>query len=394
MSAASAWYGASRLLTLLMIALEPAVLADPMKWLIELDQVGPARALPEYPWPSVALMHLPMRLGIPTIVHYYAVVIAFMLVVDAVVAWLLWRSAGSRMGPGLIVWLLYAPALGPLVFTRFDVVPAALVAAALLGLSAGRAASSGALAGLGAGFKLWPAAAFPALLVPLEWRTRLHALAGIACAGLALGVATAAAAGWGRLWSPLISQAQRGLQLEAFAALPLLWARYFDASGGWSVRYAECKCHEIFGPGVPAAIQSGTYALLLGSIAVLALHARAFTAPPERRTAAVSAILAALVVIAWLIGGRVFSPQYLIWLAAPMAVLGALPGRPLPTADVALIVLIALLTHVVFPYGYESLVNEPDRRQALVLAAMTIRDVLILILAVRLASQLWRATSP
>ncbi|HYX64545.1 MAG TPA: glycosyltransferase 87 family protein [Burkholderiales bacterium] len=382
------------MLTLLMIALEPAVLADPMKWLIELDQVGPARALPEYPWPSVALMHLPMRLGIPTIVHYYAVVIAFMLVVDAVMAWLLWRSGGSRMGPGLQVWLLYAPALGPLIFTRFDVLPAALVAAALLGLSAGRAASSGALAGLGAGFKLWPAAAFPALLVPMEWRTRLRALASITGAGLALAVATAAAAGWGRLWSPLASQAERGLQLEAFAALPLLWARYLDASGGWSVRYAECKCHEIFGPGVPAAIHGGTYALIFGSIAVLALHARAFAAPRERRTAAVSAMLTALIVIAWLIGGRVFSPQYLIWLTAPVAALGALPGRQLPPADVALIVLIALLTHVVFPYGYESLISEPDGRQALFLAAMTIRDALIAALAVRLAARLWHATTP
>jgi len=389
-----AWYALTRVMTLLMMLLEPAVLADPMKWLIELDRVGPAVAFPEYPWPSVALMHLPMRLGIPTILHYYAAVVLFMLGVDALVAWLLWRAAGSRMSAGLRLWLLFVPALGPIVFARFDLVPAALTAAALLALATPRAATAGALTALGASFKLWPAASLPALLVPLDrarrWKT-VAALTGVA-AGLA--AATAAAAGWSRLWSPLAAQAERGLQLEAFPALPLLWARFFDATGAWSVRYAACKCHEIFGPGVHSALQVGTYSLVIGGLVLIALHVRAFGASAERRTPAVSALLTALVVMVWLFGGRVFSPQYVIWLAAPVAVLGVLPGQPRPALEVGLFVIASLLTHVVFPFGYGPLINPPDGFQATVLAAMTLRDLLLVVLAARLALRLWRATAP
>ena len=389
-----AWYALTRVMTLLTMLVEPAVLADPTKWLIELDRVGPAAAFAEYPWPSVALMHLPMRLGIPTILHYYAAVVLFMLGVDALVAWLLWRAAGSRISAGLRLWLLFVPALGPIVFARFDLVPAALTAAALLALAAPRAASAGALTALGAGFKLWPAASLPALLVPLDSARRLKALAGFAAVGALIGLATVAAAGWSRLWSPLTAQAERGLQLEAFPALPLLWARFFDATGAWSVRYAACKCHEIFGPGVHTALQVGTYCLVIGGLALLVLHVRAFGAPAERRTPAVSALLTALVVLVWLVGGRVFSPQYVIWLAAPIAVLGVLPGRPLPALDVGLFVVASLLTHIVFPFGYGPLINEPDGFQATVLAAMTARDILLLVVAARLAPRLWRATAP
>ena len=81
------------------------LLADPTNWLIELDARGPASAFPEYPWPAVALLDLPLRLEVPTVLHYYAIIVCFMLAVDALFAWLLWRSAGARMSRGLWLWL-------------------------------------------------------------------------------------------------------------------------------------------------------------------------------------------------------------------------------------------------------------------------------------------------
>jgi hypothetical protein len=298
------------------------------------------------------------------------------------------------MSAGYAAWLLFVPALGPIVFSRFDLVPAALAATALLALTQSRTASAGALSGLGAAFKLWPAVGLPALLVPLQARGRARALAAFLGAALVLALATAAAAGWGRWFSPLVEQAERGLQIEAFAALPLLWARYFDPGGAWSLSYAACKCTEIFGPGVGAALAAAAFALLLGGLALAAMHVRAFVAPAERRTPALAALLTALGILVWLVAGRVFSPQYLIWLAAPLAVLGALAKPGLAHRDVALFVAACVLTQAVFPFGYAALVIERHPLQAPFLVAMTLRDVLLLVLGARLAGQLWRASSP
>jgi hypothetical protein len=373
---------------------EAVLLADPRKWLIDLDAHGHARAFPEYPWPAVALLDLPLRLGVPTALHYYAAVVLFMLAIDAVFAWFLWRAGGSRMNRGLWLWLAMFPALGPLVVTRYDILPAALAGGALLALAAARPATAGALASLGAGFKIWPAVGFAALLVPGERKSRARVLVGICSVLVALALASAAAAGWSRLWSPFTLQGQRGLQLEAFGALPLLWARYFNPDGGWAVRQENvlCKCHELYGPGVDVALQLAFPALLIAAVLVTVLYTRAFHAPAAARTSAVAALLTTVSLVAWLVTARVFSPQYMIWLAAPLAALGTLPGTPLARRDVALFVTAAVLTHLIYPLGYEAAVIERHPLQGIFLVIVTLRDALIVWLGARLALQAWRLT--
>jgi hypothetical protein len=317
-----------------------------------------------------------------------------MLAVDALFAWGLWRGAGARMSRGLWLWLAVFPALGPLMVTRYDIVPAALAGSALLALAAARPAAAGALASLGAGFKLWPAAGFAALLVPGERKSRARVLVGIFSVLVALALATVAAAGWPRLWSPFVLQSERGLQLEAIVALPLLWARYVYADGRWTVQQDEvlCKCHQLSGPGVDVALQLTFPALLIAAAFVAILHLRAFAAPAAARTAAVAALLTALSLVAWLVTARVFSPQYMIWLAAPLAVLGTLSGAPLARLDLAFVVAAALLTHLIYPLGYEAVLVERHPLQPIFLVIATLRDALVVALGVRLAMQTWRLT--
>jgi hypothetical protein len=361
------------------------LLREPTKWLIDYDRLGAASALPEYPWPAVQLLGLPLRIGIPTILHYYAVMALSLLIVDAAAAGMLWRAGGRHFSRGLWVWLLFFPALGPLMVTRFDLVPAALAVAALLALSSGRALSAGGLAALGAAVKLWPALAMPAMLVPADRRSRVRSVAGF---GVVVGVAalfTVAFAGAGRLWSPLALQAQRGLQIESFAALPFLWLRYLSPGGAWAVQPNDlCNCHELVGPGVPQALALAGFATFAVAAGVLAVHVRAFFAPSATRNAGVAALLAALMLVAWLVTARVFSPQYMVWLAAPLAALGVLPGKGLRRGDVALFVVACLLTHLVFPLGYEPLIQEGHLLQGPALAILTLRDSLVLVLGVRL----------
>lgn len=390
------WYTATRLAGLaLFVWPEAVLLREPMKWLVDLDRHGLARGLPEYPWPAALLTYLPLGLGVPTILHYFAAVVLFLLLLDALAVWLLWRAGGRGESRGLWLWLFLFPALGPLMVTRFDIVPAVICVMALLALAARRSTGAGALLALGAGLKLWPALGLPAMLLQVGRDERVRVGTGFVACGLALSVATVAFAGLGRLWSPLVLQAERGLQIEAFAALPFLWLRFLSGDPAWVVQPSElCNCHELVGPGVGpmlAVAGFGTFAAFGG---VLTLHVRALASPPALRPAGLAAVLLALTLIAWLATARVFSPQYMIWLAAPLAVLGVLPGSLLSRGELSLFLAACLLTHLVFPLGYEVLVAPPHFLQGPVLAVATLRDAIVIVLGVRLAVRAWRTTGP
>lgn len=383
-----AWYVGTRAALLALLYLEHVVLMDPRNWLVELAAHGVAAAMPEYPWPAVVLLDLPLRLGVPTLLHYFAAVVLFLLLVDAAITWLLWRGAGRRLARGVWLWVLVLPALGPLVLARFDLVPALFAAASLLAVrtAPGRA---GALAALGAAFKIWPAVLLPALLLCGERAARLRAVAGFTSCGLALLIVTAVAAGWPRAVSPFAMLATRGLHLEAFAALPLLWARHIEGGSRWMVRFSEaCHCHELVGPGTGWAAAAGVLVLLAGAALTVFLYARAFARPAAERGGAQGALLAAFSLFVWIVGSRVFSPQFLLWLAAPLAVAGVLPGAAVRSLDVALFAAAALLTQLVYPLGYEALIVQGHFLQDKALAVLTLRDALLVIAGLRVARHL------
>jgi hypothetical protein len=393
---AALWYAATRLLGLALLAWpEIVVLADATKWLIDLDKLGPLAALPEYPWPTALLAYLPMYLGVPTIIHYYLAIVLANLAVDALFAWTLWRAGGRAMTGGMALWLAAFPALGALWLTRLDLVPSVLAGCALLALSRTRHGAAGVLAAAGTAFKFWPAVALPGLLLPGGRPERLRVLAGFLVCAVVVLLATLAAAGSDRAWSPVSMQGERGLQIESFAALPLLWLRFLASDSAWLVEKSQfCNCHEIYGPGVAATIRLATLALLAASGALVVLYLRAFRAPPRGRTPAVAALLAALGVMAWIVTAKVFSPQYMIWLAGLLAALGALDRALVDIRMLWLFTVACLFTHLGFPYSYEALVTEHHFLQALALVVLTARDALVVVLGVRLAHNAWRATSP
>jgi hypothetical protein len=375
-----------------MLAPQRSLLADFTNLGKAIAQAGAASGVPEYPWLAAVLYELPLALGASTWTQYYSSMVALFLVVDAAFALCLWRAGGRRASSGFVAWLLLFPAIGPLLVTRFDIMPAALAACALLARSASRPVLAGALATAGCGLKLWPALALPALLVPGGRRERRDIIAGAVLTGLLLGALTVVAVGAERLWSPFYFQARRGLQVEAFAALPLLWAHHIAGHADTMIVYAECKCHEIHGPGTGAALLLASSALLLGAAGLALLYARAFRAPEAVRTTSLALQLIVLSVIVWIATGKVFSPQYLLWVAAPLAALGVLPGRQLPRADIALLLLACALSQFVFPSHYSPLILGGDDA-ARVLSALTLRDLLLLALGARLAARIWRSTS-
>lgn len=386
-------YIATRIIGLALLVPGSPALIGLRYYHLSVEQLGPVQGLWEYPWPMAALLELPFRAGATSQAAYIVVGLLAALLLDAAFAWLLWRTGGRRMSPGLLAWLLVLPALGPIMLTTFDLLPAIAAAAALLALSQARAAPAGALLSFAGAMKLWPLVGLPALALPGTARQRWLMLTAFSIVGLIMLVATLAAGGLQRVESPLVWQSARGLQVEAMPALPLLWARQVDGGSRWTTVASRFNAYEVRGPGVDVALEAARIAMLAALAGAALLHLRALRVPAGARSPALAALLFLVTVLALLSTNKVFSPQYLVWLAAPMAALGVLPGPGLARADAVLFLCACVLTQLVFPFNYDGLVADGQTR-TWVLAALTLRDLLLLALTTRLVARVWRTTAP
>jgi hypothetical protein len=383
-------YAATRFLTLVLALPGSAVLVAPSYFHLALTRLGPVQGLWEYPWPLAKLLQLPLAAGLTSFTAYTAGLVGFALAVDAAFCVALWRASGGSMTPGLRLWLFALPALGPIALLTFDVIPAAMAGTAVLALAARRPALAGAVVGGAAGLKVWPLVGIVALAVPGSIRGRLILLVAASAIALLLAAATLAEGGLARLWSPWIWQQGRGLQIEALAALPFLWLRYFSSAGPWTTPMTPFNAYEVKGPGVDVAVSLSTAALLLALAALAALHVRALRGAAATRTPGLAALLFVTTVSAVLVTSKVLSPQYMVWLAALAAALGTLARTSLTRVDVWGLLAACALTQAVFPLNYDALVTGSSFS---VLAALTLRDACLLMLAVRFAACAWRTTN-
>lgn len=393
-------YLATRALALALLAVESPVLILLVYSRLALERFGPVQGLWEYPWPMSALLDLPRQMGATSESAYMAAWIALSLTVDAALAWLLWRAGGRRLTAGFVLWLAVPLALGPLAFTTTDILPAAATAAALIGLSRMRPGSAGALLGLGTVLKLWPIVGTPALALSGSSRERRLAIGALVAVGVTAMAATLAAGGTARLWSPYAWQDARGLHVEAVVALPALWMQYWEGGSSWSVAVSQFNAYEVRGPGVSAAVRAGQIITLVGLAAVAALYVKAFRAPAEARTPALAAELVLVTVLVVILGSKVFSPQFVLWIAAPLAARAAPPGAPGIRVECGLLLAACALTQVVFPFNYSGVTGDfgpqaasAGRASGWVLSALTLRDILLIALATRLAARSWRAAA-
>src|SRR6266542_1304481 len=119
--------------------------------------------------------------------------------------------------------------LGSVILSRFDLWPAALVAAALAALVSGRLRLGHALLGLGVTAKLYPAVLIP-LAVAFVWK-RWGRREALVCIGLTAGVTAAIvlpflALAPGGVWQSVDVQLGRPLQMESLGAALLLAAHH------------------------------------------------------------------------------------------------------------------------------------------------------------------------
>ena len=361
-----------------------------------LFEVGLPGTLMEYPTPVVWILALPYGVGLGHGSAYLVAFIVFMLALDAVFTYAVWRSAGRRHDAAVDFWLLFVLLVGPLSYVRFDMIPAVLAGGALLAART-RPWVAGALTGLGAAIKLWPALLIPALLADKE--RRKPTAIGFVVVGFGLALISLVTGGLTRLFSPLTWQSGRGLQIESVWASPLMLLRMISPDR-WLVEISRYQAYEIFGAGVGLWQTVSDVATVLGLLTIVVLWVRAY-----RMSGGVTPVAVALVVLATvavvIITNKTLSPQYLLWIGGPIAALLLLRDgstteglrRWIVRIGVAGLVL-AGLTQLVYPLLYDSYLGVTNTA-GLVIATLvtTLRNVCLLAFTVLCLLLAWRATS-
>ncbi|MCL2315969.1 MAG: glycosyltransferase 87 family protein [Actinomycetia bacterium] len=356
----------------------------------QMGQAGAAHTLTEYPTPVIWFMLVPWYLGGGTLTGFVFVFMSLMLALDAAFTVTLWRAAGPLRGPATLVWIVFLLLLGPLPFMRFDLVTSVLSGWALLLVLRQRPVWGGGLVGVGAAIKLWPALLWPALCGGSR-RHNIKATLGVAVFGGLFALGALVYGGWDRLLSPLDYQSGRGLQVESIWATGPMLARAFHL-GDYAVTLSRFQAFEIWGTGVPGFAEAAGVAAIAGYVLIAGVYVTWWTRGAGRLMEA--CVLMLLVVTTLIVTNKTLSPQYLLWLAGPLASAYATMGSRNPhnryyvadrnrlTRITRLILAIGALTLVVFPIGYTPLVS--DTR-----AWTAVRVFVTLVLAVRNVGLLW-----
>jgi hypothetical protein len=342
--------------------------------------------LQEYPLPVLGLLVPQFLLGFLNQIAFAMLFVASMLAVDAVFTGFLWRGDGRRRGDATNLWLWFVPAIGPLAYFRFDLVPAVLAGGAVL-VAVRRPALAGVLTAIGAALKLWPAVMVPTFLI--RRGDRRQVLTGFLATGIVLGGLSLLIGGSSRLLTPLKWQAARGLQIESVAATPLMTARMISHHT-WTLGISRYKAWEIFGPGVSAIVTLSSVTTLIGGALLVALWWRAHKlASPSAETLGWVFLSTALIVT---VTNKTLSPQYLLWLGGPIAALAVrAPGNHAVRAFGRASLIAALLTQLVYPVGYQELTHT-HWQLPIWTVLLVARNLLLLYLSWYAVHQVWVQT--
>ena len=300
---------------------------------------------------------------------------------------------------GAWTWVGVSFAIGPILLTRLDLIPGLAVGVGVaVVLSHPRVA--GALLAFATASKLWPGVLAVALVDRWNARGTWQRLGFFALTLVALVGITTVTEGFERVISPLTYQDVRGLQVESVAATPFTFLSAIDER--WEINLSSSKSYEVTGPGVELAMHAATAVMALTLLLGVYIALRHFLRGgwnTERALAAATMLVALL-----LLGNKVFSPQYVLWLA-PLICL-AMPANVerrgvrgdgtrwrdvlldtsegAPLALGVLTVIIAGLSFLVFPISYGWLVSSgPAVIPASILVVRNLLCILVAVIAVR-----------
>jgi len=267
--------------------------------------------------------------------------------------------------------------LGGVILTRFDLLPAALVVAAIALAVAGRPRAAALVVGIGAAVKLYPALLLPPLAID-AWRRggrrELAIVLGLAAAPIVLAYLAFLVIAPDGVLDSLGRQVGRPLQIESLGAGVLLVLHHAVGMGlGWT---SGSGSQNLTGTGAGAlAVVQG-----VAQVAAVALVWVSYARGPS--TAGRLVRHAAASVVAFVALSKVLSPQFLVWLV----LLVPLVGGPRRRAAMVLTVAACALTAIWFPARYWDLVRDFDPLSSWL---VLLRGLVLLAL---LAALTWPAT--
>jgi Glycosyltransferase family 87 len=279
--------------------------------------------LVEYPLAGFVLFLVP-RLFVSSFGGYRVAFGIQLLLFNAAAVYLVARHVAStegleRVRPRLAWYTAFFASLCPLLMGPYDLAPMAVAFAAAHLWFSGRMVTGGFLAGVGFLLKIFPGAiAAPALILEAarfrETRGRgtLSFLATVA-AGMAFWVWL----GGRRVADSFLYHAGRGLEVESlYAGILMLYAKASGQTITWSYDHWALHLTPDWGS------QLARVALPMQCLAILFVMWR------YRRSGMRDGVrYAGAAILAFMIAGKVLSPQFLIWLIPFVTVLGGETGR-------------------------------------------------------------------
>jgi len=265
------------------------------------------------------------------------------------------------------LWIGFTLALGSVAISRIDSVSVLLAVLGALALVTGSQTRAAIWFTVAGWIKIWPVALFlPLVAASKTGKRNLLAAAATSAGFLLIGFFFG---GNSAMFSFITGQTDRGIQFEAPVATPWVWLCVVGASDAGIYYNHPMMTFEVFGPLV-ADVAFWTTLVQFGALAITA----ALIVLAHRAKANFGEI------VAWgtltgtldlIVFNKVGSPQFISWLVVPimLGVLYRVPNWRLPAA---LILAITVLTQLVYPYLYGSLLN----LEAVPAAALLLRNIL------------------
>ncbi|MFH1639572.1 MAG: hypothetical protein ABIB93_04590, partial [Chloroflexota bacterium] len=284
----------------------------------------------------------------------------------------------------LTVYTLLLIVTGPIVIARFDLLPAMLVVAALWAFSRGKNLITWSLLAFGVTAKLYPVIIVPLIALYLLRNRQFLKLAG-GCVSFITTLVILNLPYYllspGGFISSFTYHTARGLQCESFYASIVLILKILGKAevksafsyGSWNLVSPLADSFAGASFYVTAVLLCAIYAHYAWAIwRMPATHLTSEGIPVKETKLIIG--YTALVVITFMVTGKVFSPQYLIWLFPLLPLI-----KSKWSATVWLIfAIIGIITQYIFPYKYV----DYESFQTFYVLLLAFRNFIIPVLAV------------
>ena len=324
-------------------------------------------------YPQLAIIPMLMTQGLAWLVSYTPAWAILVTLADAAAfALLVGRGVSRGRVTAAWFWLAFILLLGPVGLYRLDGFTVPLALAGCLWL-VGRPWLGSALLSVAVWMKVWPAAILAGALIAVRRRFALIG-AALAVSAVTAGV-VAVLGGASNMLGFVGDQAGRGLQIEAPISTPYLWRSVFMLPDSAVFYDPDMLTFQVSGPFLNEMI-----AIMTPLLAVAVLSVAGLGAYKTLRSASFAALfppLSLALVLAFIVFNKVGSPQYMVWMIAPL-VMGLVIDRRTWARPAVLGLVAALLTFIVYPLLYDGLMLTYP--YALPTLALTLRNLAVVAL--------------